>query len=65
MSVGQICLVCSFTRYDYLQLQESPQLQMEVQGYFCPKHKDAKIFINHLNPVKLVFIGMLSLSALK
>ena len=23
----------------------------------CPKHKDAKIFENHVNPVKLVFIG--------
>ena len=25
-------------------------------GYFLPKHKDAKIFENHLNPVMLVFI---------
>ena len=24
---------------------------------FCPKHKDAKIFEKHLNPVMLVFIG--------
>ena len=25
-------------------------------GYFSPKHKDAKISVNHLNPVMLVFI---------
>ena len=24
---------------------------------FCPKHKKANIFENHLNPVMLVFIG--------
>ena len=29
------------------------------------KHKDAKIFGNHLNTVMLVFIGKLSLSTLK
>ena len=28
------------------------------------KHKDAKIFENHLNPVMLVFIGKLPLSVL-
>ena len=26
-------------------------------GYFYPKHKNAKILINHLNHVVLVFIG--------
>ena len=26
-------------------------------GYFHPKHKDATIFENHLNPVMLVSIG--------
>ena len=31
-------------------------------GYFHPKHKDAKIFEKHLNPVIVVFIGLLSLS---
>ena len=30
-----------------------------------PKHKDTKIFENHLNPVMLVFIGKLSLSILR
>ena len=34
-------------------------------GYFCTKHKDAKIFDNHLNPVMLVFIGQLLLSNLR
>ena len=34
-------------------------------GYFRPKHKDAKIFENHLNPVKLVFIGKPLLSTLR
>ena len=24
---------------------------------FCPKHKDANVFENHLNPVMLLFIG--------
>ena len=33
-------------------------------GFFRPKHKNAKIFENHSNPVMLVFIGKLSLSAL-
>ena len=28
----------------------------------CPKHKDAKIYVNHLNPVMLVFIRKLSLN---
>ena len=28
-----------------------------LRGYFCPKHKDAKIFEKHLNPIILVFIG--------
>ena len=32
--------------------------------YFHPKHKDAKIFENHLNSVMLVSIGKLSLSIL-
>ena len=34
-------------------------------GYSCPKHKDAKNFENHPNPVMLVFIGKISLSTLK
>ena len=34
-------------------------------GYFRPKHKDAKIFDNHLNMVVLVFIEKLSLSTLR
>ena len=34
-------------------------------GYFRPKHKDATIFENHLNPVMLVFIGKLSWSTLR
>ena len=34
-------------------------------GYFHPKHKNPKIFENHLNPVVLVFIGKLSLSTLR
>ena len=33
-------------------------------GYFCPKHKDAKIFEKHLNPVMLVLIRKPSLSTL-
>ena len=33
--------------------------------YFRPKHNDAKIFENHLNPVMLVFIGKLSLGTLR
>ena len=36
-----------------------------ASGYFCPKHKDEKIFENHLNPVMLVFIGKLSPSTLR
>ena len=28
----------------------------ECHGYFHPKHKDANIFENHLNPAMLVFI---------
>ena len=36
-----------------------------LKGYFCPKHKDSKIFENHLNPVMLVFIGLLSLSTMR
>ena len=32
---------------------------------FCPEHKDAKIFENHLKPVMLVFIGKLSLNTLR
>ena len=31
-------------------------------GYLRPKHKDVKIFENHLSPVMLVLIGLLSLS---
>ena len=31
-------------------------------GYFRPKHKDAKFFEKHFNPVMLVFIGLISLS---
>ena len=34
-------------------------------GYLRPKHKDAKILENHLNPVMLVFIGKLLLSTLR
>ena len=34
-------------------------------GYFHPKHKDATIFENHLNPVILVFIGKLSMSTVR
>ena len=30
-----------------------------------PKHNDAKILDNHLNPVMLVFIGKLSLNTLR
>ena len=33
--------------------------------WLSPKHKDAKIFENYLNPVKLVLIGWLSLSTLR
>ena len=33
--------------------------------YFSPKHKEAKIFENHLNPVMLVFIGQLLMSTLR
>ena len=28
-----------------------------AEATFIPKHKDAKIFENYLNPVMLVFIG--------
>ena len=28
-----------------------------MRSYFRPKHKDAKYFENHLNPIMLVFIG--------
>ena len=34
-------------------------------GYFHTKHKNAKIFENHLNSVMLVFIGKLSLSTFR
>ena len=34
-------------------------------GYFRPKHKNANISKNHRNPIMLVFIGKLSLSALR
>ena len=33
-----------------------------AEATIVPKHKDPKIFENHLNPVILVFIGKLSLS---
>ena len=33
-------------------------------GYFHPKHKDAKIFENYLNPVVELFFEKLSLSTL-
>ena len=33
-----------------------------IKGYFHPKYKDSKVFDNHLNPVMLVFIELLSLS---
>ena len=32
-------------------------LTIPVISYFCPKHKDLKIFENHLNLVTLGFIG--------
>ena len=35
------------------------------KSYFCPKHKDAKISENHLNPVMLVLIGELFLCTLR
>ena len=38
---------------------------VQCWGYFCPKHKDAKIFENHLNPVMLVFIEKLLLGTNK
>ena len=28
-----------------------------LRRYFCPKHKEAKIFKKHLNPVVLIFMG--------
>ena len=33
--------------------------------YLCLEHKDTKILENYLNPVKLEFIGKLSLSSLR
>ena len=37
-------------------------LPMNAKAKFiCAKHKDTKIFENHINPVMLVFIGKLSL----
>ena len=36
-----------------------------IHGYFRPKHKDAKIFESHLNPVMFVFMRQLSLSTLR
>ena len=41
----------------------TPSLQ--CWGYFCLKHKNAKIVENHLNPVMLVFIGKPSMSTFK
>ena len=31
--------------------------QFQCRGYFSPNHKDAEIFVTHLNPILLVFIG--------
>ena len=35
--------------------QSEPQT-FKCWGYFFPKHKDAKIFEKHLNPIMLVFL---------
>ena len=40
-------------------------LILNPDATFVRKHKEAKIFENHLNPVMLVFIGKLSLSTLR
>ena len=40
-------------------------LNRPILRLLSSKHKDAKIFVNHLNPVMLVFIGQLSLSTLR
>ena len=34
---------------------------LQSWGHFHPKHKDAKIFEKHLNPIMLVFIKYSSL----
>ena len=43
------------------QLRQVPMLwkgsPFQCWDCYWPKHKDAKIFENHLNPVMLVFIG--------
>ena len=38
---------------------------LQYRCYLHPKYKDSKIFENHLNPVMLVSIGKLLLSALE
>ena len=40
-------------------------LPFQCWGYFHFKHMDEKIFVNHLNPVILVFIRQLSQSTLR
>ena len=53
LSIMKLCVdICTFVTLPMLRLLSS-------------KHKDAKIFENHLNPVMLVFIGKLPLSSLK
>ena len=48
----------------YIYIPSYTQLY-QCWGYFCPMHKDAKIFENHLNPCILVFFEKLSPSALR
>ena len=41
------------------------QNPLNAEAIFIKRHKDAKVFANHLNPVMLVSMRKLSLSTLR
>ena len=66
-------LLLTFTLYLIVQIFpvytypifHTANLALPMLRLFCPKHKDAKTFENHLNPVMLVLIGKPSQSTLR
>ena len=60
-----ICMFCSFliskARYHYIDPLKSLDRWLSASNatrlLYHPKHKDTKIFDDHLNPVMLVFTG--------
>ena len=53
---------CSIQLIDKVELKPS---KAEATFIFRQKHKIAKIFVNHLNPVMLIFLGSLLMSSLR